>query len=53
MLSIGRSRRGVSNTTTPAGALMPFLYCTETKCPECGWLVPMAPSWVIGRETAP
>ena len=28
-----------------------FLYCTETKCPECGWLVPMAPSWVIGEKT--
>ena len=28
-----------------------FLYCTETKCPECGWLVPMAPSWVVGEKT--
>ncbi len=28
-----------------------FLYCTETKCPECGWLVPLAPSWVIGEKT--
>lgn len=27
-----------------------FLYCTETICPECGWLVPMAPSWVIGEK---
>lgn len=26
-----------------------YLYCNETKCPACGWLVPMAPSWVIGR----
>jgi putative DNA methylase len=25
-----------------------YLYCAETKCPECGWLVPMAPSWLIG-----
>ena len=28
-----------------------FLYCTETVCPECGWLVPLAPSWVIGEKT--
>ena len=28
-----------------------FLYCTETRCPECGWLVPLAPSWVIGEKT--
>ena len=29
-----------------------FLYCTETTCPECGWRVPMAPSWVIGEKIA-
>ena len=28
-----------------------FLYCTETKCPECGWQIPLAPSWVIGEKT--
>ena len=28
-----------------------FLYCTETKCPECGWKVPLAPNWVIGEKT--
>ena len=28
-----------------------FLYCTETNCPECGWCVPLAPSWVIGERT--
>ena len=28
-----------------------FLYCTETKCPECGWGVPLAPSWVIGEKS--
>ena len=26
-----------------------FLYCLETRCPETGWMVPMAPSWVISR----
>ena len=28
-----------------------YLYCTETECPECGWRVPLAPSWVIGEKT--
>lgn len=28
-----------------------FLYCSETTCPECGWRVPLAPSWVIGEKT--
>ena len=28
-----------------------FLYCAETRCPECGWLVPLAPTWVIGEKT--
>jgi adenine-specific DNA methylase len=28
-----------------------YLYCNETVCPECGWRVPMAPSWVIGKGT--
>lgn len=28
-----------------------YLYCVEARCPECGWRVPMAPSWVIGEKT--
>ena len=28
-----------------------FLYCTETICPECGWRVPLAPSWIVGEKT--
>ena len=28
-----------------------YLYCNETKCPECGWMVPLAPSWVIGEKS--
>ncbi|MEL7050990.1 MAG: anti-phage-associated DUF1156 domain-containing protein [Cyanobacteria bacterium J06588_5] len=27
-----------------------FLYCLETKCPETGWMIPMAPSWVISKN---
>jgi putative DNA methylase len=27
------------------------LYCNEVFCPECGWRVPLAPSWVIGEKT--
>jgi len=28
-----------------------YLYCVEVRCPECGTLVPLAPSWVIGKGT--
>jgi len=28
-----------------------YLYCVEAKCPECGVLVPLSPSWVIGKGT--
>jgi putative DNA methylase len=28
-----------------------YLYCNEVICPECGWRVPLAPSWVIGEKT--
>ena len=28
-----------------------YLYCHETRCPECDWLVPLAPAWVIGERT--
>ncbi len=27
-----------------------FLYCLETRCPETGWLVPMAGSWLISKN---
>jgi putative DNA methylase len=26
-----------------------YLYCTEVRCPQTGWMVPLAPSWVISR----
>lgn len=28
-----------------------YLYCVETTCPECGYKVPLAPSWVVGRRS--
>ena len=27
-----------------------YLYCLETRCPETGWMVPIAPSWVISKR---
>lgn len=27
-----------------------YLYCLETRCPKTGWMVPMAPSWVISKK---
>jgi adenine-specific DNA methylase len=29
-----------------------FLYCVEVRDPESGWLVPLAPSWVVGERPA-
>ena len=29
-----------------------YIYCTEVVCPECGWRVPLAPSWIIGKKTS-
>jgi putative DNA methylase len=26
-----------------------YLYCLETRCPETGWMVPLAPSWIISK----
>jgi adenine-specific DNA methylase len=26
-----------------------YLYCVETDCPECGYILPLSPSWVIGK----
>lgn len=30
-----------------------YLYCAETICPntECGWAVPMSPSWLVSQKT--
>lgn len=28
-----------------------YLYCNETICPECDYMVPLAPSWIIGKGT--
>jgi putative DNA methylase len=28
-----------------------YLYCAEVICPETGWRVPLAPSWVIGETS--
>ncbi|QYK01738.1 anti-phage-associated DUF1156 domain-containing protein [Shewanella psychrotolerans] len=27
-----------------------FLYCLEATCPETGWSIPLAPSWVISKN---
>ncbi|MDA8227628.1 MAG: DUF1156 domain-containing protein [Desulfitobacterium hafniense] len=26
-----------------------YLYCNEAKCPECGVIFPLSPSWVLGQ----
>jgi putative DNA methylase len=27
-----------------------YLYCVEVKCPETGWVIPLAPNWVISMQ---
>lgn len=27
-----------------------FLYCLETRCPRTGWMVPLAPSWIVSKQ---
>lgn len=27
-----------------------YIYCLEARCPETGWMVPLAPSWVISPK---
>jgi putative DNA methylase len=27
-----------------------FLHCLETRCPKTGWMVPVAPSWIIATN---
>lgn len=27
-----------------------FLYCLETECPRTGWMVPLAPSWIVSKQ---
>jgi adenine-specific DNA methylase len=27
-----------------------FLYCLEVRCPQTGWMIPLAPSWVISKN---
>jgi adenine-specific DNA methylase len=27
-----------------------YLYCLEVKCPQTGWMVPLAPSWIISKN---
>lgn len=29
-----------------------LLYCTETKCPSCGYQIPLSPSWVVDLTTS-
>lgn len=28
-----------------------YIYCNEATCPECGWNVPLSPSWLIRKGT--
>lgn len=27
-----------------------YLYCSQARCPQSGWVVPMSPSWIISKS---
>jgi adenine-specific DNA methylase len=49
-----KALEGGTLTTTDVSRCVPradaYLYCVEVVCPETGWTVPLAPSWVIGEK---
>ena len=47
--STPRSPGSASSTTQHGNRAKAYLYCLETRCPKTGWMVPMAPSWVISK----
>jgi len=44
------SRLGIETNESSDRAYY-YLYCCETICPECGYKVPLSPSWIIGKGT--
>ena len=48
--SLSRLRERVGARVRIANRAKAYLYCLETRCPKTGWLVPMAPSWVISKN---
>lgn len=44
----GIEHREPDNKTRRRWRADAYLYCTEVTCPECGWRVPLAPTWLIG-----
>jgi putative DNA methylase len=44
----GIEHREPDRTTKRRWRADAYLYCTEVTCPECGWRVPLSPTWLIG-----
>lgn len=47
----GRKTSATAGDFEPTVRADAYLYCVEVECPETGWRVPLAPSWVIGEKT--
>jgi hypothetical protein len=45
-----RASAGGGTRVRIANRAKAYLYCLETRCPKSGWMVPMAPSWVISKN---
>jgi putative DNA methylase len=45
-----KSQNWELSTTSRGDRAKAYLYCLESRCPETGWMVPVAPSWVISKR---
>lgn len=48
IITWGIEHRGPDAKTGRSWRADAYLYCVEATCPECGWRVPLAPTWLVG-----
>jgi adenine-specific DNA methylase len=48
IITWGIEHRGPDIKTGRCWRADAYLYCVEVTCPECGWRVPLAPTWLVG-----
>jgi adenine-specific DNA methylase len=51
LLTFNEKHPGSTHLATRVWRADAYLYCVEVRCPETGWLVPLAPSWIIGQNS--
>ncbi|MCF7733319.1 MAG: DUF1156 domain-containing protein, partial [Akkermansiaceae bacterium] len=50
LLSYAQEHPGSNYLATRVWRADSYLYCVEVRCPETGWLVPLAPSWIVSEK---